>query len=155
MKRIFQVVIKPSELGRGLRDNIKSIIREKIIGDCCPQYGYVSWVDENSIQIGDGVAQRYGGGVVFDIECDVDYIKPQKDDIIRGQISEIVSSGVFVTSGFLKILISKYALPEGALIKVNSNIDIDGKILEKGDRVDVKIIAVKYENKNFKILGEF
>ena len=148
-----EILIKPFELGE---NTMKTILwkTHQLKGSCNEKRGYITEIQNIKIDENSGVIQPFGEMVVFEVELDVKCYKPKKGEEIKGKLSDVVNSGIFVVSEYLKILISKTVLPKNTKYMLGKGISIGNTEYKVGDSIDVKIYAVKYENTKYKILGE-
>lgn len=139
------VRVPPHMFGRPIKENIHRILMEKYEGILDKDLGFIlSIVDvdkigEGKIIYGDGAAYH---PTVFDV---LTYI-PGLHEVIEGEIVDIVEFGAFVRLGPLDGLIHisqimddyvSYDPKREAIIGKET-----GKVLEKGDKVRARIVAV-------------
>lgn len=122
--------------------------------DCSRDYGYVLSVHKIK-KIIDNYISNVNSSVIFEIELEIDNLKPEINDIFKGNVCMVFGGGLFINiKDKMKVLIPISSLNN---YKFDSTKKIfqDGKnIIKENDEIKVKIIGIKYAKKNFNCFGE-
>jgi len=100
------------------------------------------------------VIQDTSGDVIFNVQFKAIACKPEKNEVLDGKVTEVVSTGIQVQSGPIKTFITirkdrleyKYDQTSNQWIQKDEFMD---KVLEKGVHVRYRITTLKYLNNDF------
>jgi DNA-directed RNA polymerase subunit E'/Rpb7 len=146
------ITLSPKYLNENYMDSIKNEIKEKYVGKCDEKNGYIISLKENSIIVLRNYISSAGNGIFFKVRFNVQTIKPKVGKEYQGKVILILNEYLFVmTLGLMKILIPIKNAPGYKMI--NGQFRKDDKVISKGDIVNVKINVLKYENKDYQIIG--
>lgn len=148
-----KVPIEPQFLDSNIKTHIFNKIKQKMDGVCTLQTGYVLSVNK-IIDIGDNIVDRANSLAIFNVTYEADVIKPEKGQIISGDVCMVFQHGIFVNiSNKIKILIPSLSMSE---YKYNNTDAFIGKsvIIKNGINVTISITMIKYENKQFSCIGK-
>jgi DNA-directed RNA polymerase subunit E'/Rpb7 len=133
------VKIHPSWLGNTLKDNIKIHLNKSLTNTCDKINGY--FIDILSVnEIIDSVIENSSSDIRIKVVFDVRVYKPVIGDIIKAEILNIYPEGIFsISHGVLKSIV-----PSSTYDKHSYNVS---------DNIDIKIVDLIYEDKQFKCIA--
>ncbi|WP_459201990.1 DNA-directed RNA polymerase [Methanococcus sp. CF] len=139
------VRIPPKMFGNPLSENVKRVLMEKYEGILDKDIGFIlSIVDVDKVSDGSII---YGDGAAYhETEFNVLTYVPELQEVVDGEIVDVVEFGAFVRLGPLDGLIHISQIMDDFVSfdpKREAIIGKEtGKVLEKGDRVRARIVAV-------------
>lgn len=151
IRAIDVVRVPPERLGDNLLLTVKEILQEKLEGRMDKKVGmFIAILDvvdtkEGRIMIGDS-------GVYYETVFDVLVFRPRMQEIVEGQIVEIVEFGAFVEIGPLDGLLHisqiideyiSYDEKGAKLVSKETN-----RTLGEGDRVRTRIVAISLNDRD-------
>ncbi|AEH60354.1 DNA-directed RNA polymerase [Methanosalsum zhilinae DSM 4017] len=145
MKLIDTVRIAPDLLGEDVKKCVKNELKKNLEGRVDKKIGAIVAVT-NVEKIGEGHILVGDGAIYYDVTFEAITFLPQIQEVIEGQVVEIVEFGAFVSIGPMDGLLHvsqitdefmSYDGKNGRLISKNS-----GKALSEGDRIRGRIVAV-------------
>jgi DNA-directed RNA polymerase subunit E'/Rpb7 len=152
------VSIHPSKFDSKIKDHIKEHLLASMKGNCDEERGYISSIGE-IVQIGAGKISHSYGHINFIVKFNVVTYKPAVNDRVEGKISTILPGGFFVDSNNMRIFVPIVRLAEGTTIASDENENMiittaEGKTYSQHENVDITIISAKYDDQQFKCIGE-
>ena len=150
MKLEGVVRIPPDQLGNPLEEAVEMALREKyeaVVDKALGTIVAVLSVDK----IGEGRILAGDGAIYYEVNFDAIVFKPEMQEIIEGEVVEIVKFGAFLSLGPFDGLLHvsqitneyiSYDEKNARLVSKESN-----KSLGEGDRVRARIIAVSLNEK--------
>jgi DNA-directed RNA polymerase subunit E' len=151
MKLEGVVRIPPDQLGNPLEEAVEMALREKyeaVVDKALGTIVAVLSVDK----IGEGRILAGDGAIYYEVNFDAIVFKPEMQEIIEGEVVEIVKFGAFLSLGPFDGLLHvsqitneyiSYDEKNARLVSKESN-----KSLAEGDRVRARIIAVSLNEKD-------
>jgi DNA-directed RNA polymerase subunit E' len=139
------VRIPPKMFGNPLSENVKRVLMEKYEGILDKDIGFIlSIVDVDNVSDGSII---YGDGAAYhETEFNVLTYVPELQEVVDGEIVDVVEFGAFVRLGPLDGLIHISQIMDDFVSfdpKREAIIGKEtGKVLEKGDKVRARIVAV-------------
>ncbi|ABO35495.1 DNA-directed RNA polymerase, subunit E' [Methanococcus maripaludis C5] len=139
------VRIPPKMFGNPLSENVKRVLMEKYEGILDKDIGFIlSIVDVDEVSDGSII---YGDGAAYhETEFNVLTYVPELQEVVDGEIVDVVEFGAFVRLGPLDGLIHISQIMDDFVSfdpKREAIIGKEtGKVLEKGDKVRARIVAV-------------
>ncbi|MBA2862226.1 DNA-directed RNA polymerase [Methanococcus maripaludis] len=139
------VRIPPKMFGNPLSENVKRVLMEKYEGILDKDVGFIlSIVDVDNVSEGSII---YGDGAAYhETEFNVLTYVPELQEVVDGEIVDVVEFGAFVRLGPLDGLIHISQIMDDFVSfdpKREAIIGKEtGKVLEKGDKVRARIVAV-------------
>jgi len=139
------VRIPPKMFGNPLSENVKRVLMEKYEGILDKDIGFIlSIVDVDNVSDGNII---YGDGAAYhETEFNVLTYVPELQEVVDGEIVDVVEFGAFVRLGPLDGLIHISQIMDDFVSfdpKREAIIGKEtGKVLEKGDKVRARIVAV-------------
>jgi len=150
MKLRGVVRIPPDKMGESLEDAVEMALRNKYEARVDKTLGSVVSI-LGAEEIGDGTILAGDGAVYYGVVFDAIVFKPEMQEIVEGEIVEIVKFGAFVGIGPFDGLLHvsqitneyiSYDEKNARLVSKDSN-----KSLSEGDRVRARIIAISLNEK--------
>lgn len=90
------------------------------------------------------------------IKANVDTVKPEKDMMFEVEIQKMIDFGIFAQNYDINFWISKDNIESYEFNStLNKYKNKDGKELNIGDKINIKIKLIRYENKIYSCIGEF
>ncbi|MCS3923046.1 DNA-directed RNA polymerase [Methanosalsum natronophilum] len=145
MKLIDTVRIAPHLLGEDLNSCVKHELQNNLEGRVDKKIGAIVAVTDIN-EVGDGHVLVGDGAIYYDVTFEAIVFLPQLQEVVEGQVVEVVEFGSFVSIGPMDGLLHvsqitdefmSYDGKNGRLISKNS-----GKALSEGDKVRTRIVAV-------------
>ncbi|AVB76007.1 DNA-directed RNA polymerase [Methanococcus maripaludis] len=139
------VRIPPKMFGNPLSENVKRVLMEKYEGILDKDIGFIlSIVDVDNVSDGSII---YGDGAAYhETEFNVLTYVPELQEVVDGEIVDVVEFGAFVRLGPLDGLIHISQIMDDFVSfdpKREAIVGKEtGKVLEKGDKVRARIVAV-------------
>jgi DNA-directed RNA polymerase subunit E' len=150
MKLEGVVRIPPDQLGNPLEEAVEMALREKYEAVVDKALGTI--VAVLSVErIGEGHILAGDGAIYYEVAFDAIVFRPEMQEVIEGEVVEIVKFGAFLSLGPFDGLLHvsqitneyiSYDEKNGRLVSKESN-----KSLAEGDRVRARIIAVSLNEK--------
>lgn len=150
MKLEGMVRIAPDQMGNPLKEAIETALRNKYEARVDKTLGAIVAV-LGADQIGEGRILAGDGAVYYEVIFDVIVFKPEMQEVIEGEVVEIVKFGAFLSVGPFDGLLHvsqitneyiSYDEKNARLVSKDSN-----KYLGEGDKVRARIIAVSLNEK--------
>jgi DNA-directed RNA polymerase subunit E' len=145
MKLVDTVRIPPTLLGEEVMVTVKNALREKLEGQVDKKLG--SLVAINKIdEVGEGHILVGDGAVYYDVTFEAIMFVPDLQEIIEGEVVEVVGFGVFIGIGPMDGLLHvsqitddfiSYDAKNARLVTKNG-----GKAITEGDHVRTRVVAV-------------
>ncbi len=151
IRAIDVVRVPPERLGDNLRLTVKEMLRDKLEGRMDKKIGmFIAILDivdtkEGRIMIGDG-------GVYYETVFDVLVFRPKMQEIVEGEVVEIVEFGAFVEIGPLDGLLhisqitDEYISYDEKGAKLNTK--DTNRTLGEGDKVRARIVAISLNERD-------
>jgi len=151
IRAIDVVRVPPERLGGDQRLVVKEMLQDKLEGRMDKTVGMflaildVVKTEEGRIMIGDG-------GVYYETTFDVLVFRPKMQEIVEGEVAEIVEFGAFVEIGPLDGLLhisqitDEYISYDEKGVKLNTK--ETNRTLGEGDKVRARIVAISLNEKD-------
>ncbi len=139
------VKIPPSEFGKTKTESLLKILRQKYEGQIDKDIGVIVAINEVK-SVGQGFIRPGNGSAIYPTQYDALVFKPELNEIVDGNVLEIVEFGAFVNLGALDGLVHvsqvtddflNYDEKGGRLVGKESK-----KYLAEGDKVRARIVAI-------------
>ncbi len=131
----ISVILLPDELNDNIIQCTTSRVFEKLQNKTIDKLGTISEVKE-IVSIDGGKIMNTDGSTVFTVCVNVEFQKFNVGDIVSGFITQVTIHGFYVTQGKIEI----FTLYDYS------------KSLQVGDKVNVKIIKVKFDSDSSKFI---
>ena len=144
------VRVPPTKLGENIEDVIMDLLWEQFEGRLDREYGMIIGIEKVD-RIGEGKIVEGDGGVYFDVEFTAIAFKPLMQEVVEGEVVDVVDFGAFVSIGPFDALLHKSQIMDDYIVYDAKNERLIGKetkkTIEKGDLVRVRIVALSLKEK--------
>ncbi|MDI9646391.1 MAG: DNA-directed RNA polymerase [Archaeoglobales archaeon] len=144
------VRVPPSKLGENLEEVIRSLLWEQFEGRIDREYGMVIGI-ENIEEIGEGRIIEGDGAVYFDVVFGAICFKPNLQEIVEGEVVEVVEFGAFVSIGPFDALLHMSQITDDFMVFDEKNKRFVGKetkkTLQEGDFVRARIVSISLKER--------
>ncbi len=145
------VRVPPNRLDEDLEEVIEDLLWEQFEGRLDSEYGMVIGI-ESIDNIGEGRIIEGDGGVYFDVEFTAITFKPLMQEVVEGEVVEVVEFGAFVSIGPLDALLHRSQIMDDYIVYDEKNERLIGKetkkTIDKGDLVRARIVALSLKEKD-------
>lgn len=145
---VKKVYLEPQYLDSDLKETLLKKVRSVYVKDCFKQIGYISEI--NTIEeILDNDISSCNSKICFTLKLNIVALKPILNQTIDGTVAMFFKNGILIiVCNCLKILIPSNSI-EGDYDHINNRFGpyTLGQILR------VKIVNIKYDNKNYCCIG--
>ncbi|MBU2618008.1 MAG: DNA-directed RNA polymerase [Euryarchaeota archaeon] len=145
MRLIDTVRIPPEKLGGKIEEVVESALEEKLEGRIDKTLGSIVAITD-VVDIGEGHILVGDGAVYYDVTFDAIVYKPEMQEIVEGDIVEIVEFGAFVSMGPVDGLLHVSQIADDYISYDEKNARLVGKesnrALAEGDGLRARIVAV-------------
>lgn len=145
MRLADTVRIAPEMLGEPVEKAVKRALRDKLEGLVDKKIGAMVAV-KDVIEVGEGHILAGDGGVYYDAVFDALTFMPEMQEIIEGNVVEVVEFGIFVGIGPLDGLVHVSQLTDEFVSYDEKNSRLvtkeSGRSIAEGDKIRARIIAV-------------
>lgn len=142
--------IEPSELGNPLEEAVDRALRDKYEAVVDKTLGTIVAV-LGADEIGDGHILAGDGAIYYNVTFDAIVFKPEMQEIIEGEVVEIVKFGAFLSMGPFDGLLHVSQITNEYISYDEKNARLaskeSSKSLGEGDKVRARIIAVSLNEK--------
>ncbi len=142
--------IEPSELGNPLEEAVDRALRDKYEAVVDKTLGTIVAV-LGADEIGDGHILAGDGAIYYNVTFDAIVFKPEMQEIIEGEVVEIVKFGAFLSMGPFDGLLHVSQITNEYISYDEKNARLaskeSNKSLGEGDKVRARIIAVSLNEK--------
>ncbi|MBO8181768.1 MAG: DNA-directed RNA polymerase [Archaeoglobus sp.] len=144
------VRVPPSRFGEDINEVIEDLLWEQFEGKLDKEYGMIIGI-ESIEDIGEGRIIEGDGAVYYDVVFNAISFKPAMQEVIEGEVMEIVEFGAFVTIGPLDALLHMSQIMEDYVVYDDKNKRLIGKetkrSLTEGDFVRARIVALSLKER--------
>lgn len=159
--RTFQ--LSPEIICPQIDQQVLKKAKEYIVGTCCEVDGYITDIED--VEILEADISNSTGLLDIKVACNVQCMKPKKDDKYSGRICLIFDMGLLIdVAGVLKILVpinNDHIRVDGVNQKATfdsrfNSVAVENRIFEKGMISKVNITGVQYNptSKAYNCFGE-
>lgn len=145
MRLADTIRIAPELLGDSVEEAVKYALREKLEGLVDKKIGAFVAVLE-IVEVGEGHILAGDGGVYYDVIFEALTFMPEMQEIIEGNVLEVVEFGVFIGIGPLDGLVHVSQLTDEYISYDEKNSRLvtksSGRAITVGDSIRARIIAV-------------
>ncbi len=144
------VRVPPSKLGEDIEEVINSLLWEQFEGRLDREYGMIIGI-ENIEEIGEGKIIEGDGAVYFDVVFNAICFKPVLQEVVEGEVVEVVEFGAFVSIGPFDALLHMSQITDDYMVFDEKNKRLIGKetkkALQEGDLVRVRIVSLSLKER--------
>lgn len=142
-----------SDIEYHLLAKLKRIMKDK----CTADDGY--FININKITcIGDNTIENANSLVICDVIYEAEVLKPTKGQILSGKVCMVFQHGIFVDIyGKMKVLVPSTSMNNYTYNESDNNFTsplLLEKTIENGVDIDINIVDIKYEKKQFSCIGK-
>jgi len=138
------VGVEPSKMKEDARGSILATLRERYEGLIDKDLGVIICID-NVRDLGPGMVAPMSGAAFYDTTFDITAYKPELNELVEGEVSEITEFGAFVRVGPLEGLLHVSQVmdefisfdPKGPSLVGKES----GRMLKAGDSVRARIVT--------------
>ncbi|MCS7121265.1 MAG: DNA-directed RNA polymerase [Archaeoglobaceae archaeon] len=145
------VRVPPSRLGEDFEEVINSLLWEQFEGRVDRDHGMIVGI-ESVEEIGEGKMIEGDGAVYFDVVFTAICFKPILQEIVEGEVVEIVEFGAFVSIGPFDALLHMSQITDDYVVFDEKNRRFVGretkKTLEEGDLVRARIVSLSLKERD-------
>ena len=158
IKRIEkEITISPSCLTKNIKSHLLEALKVRIIEENCSyEYGYILDI-KKIISYSKNYISNANSMIVFTIVFEAITLNPTIGSILDGIISMVHTSGIFIeVKSKLKVLILQDKMNDMKYDSINNTYKSsdDNSVLKPGDKIKVKIIGIRYQDKNISCYGQ-
>lgn len=139
------VRVPPSKLGENIEEVINSLLWEQFEGRLDREYGMIIGI-ESIEEIGEGRIIEGDGAAYFDVVFNAICFKPLNQEVVEGEVIEVVEFGAFVSVGPFDALLHMSQVMDDYLVFDEKNKRLIGretkKVLQEGDLVRARIVSL-------------
>jgi DNA-directed RNA polymerase subunit E'/Rpb7 len=152
-KITHDISISPFSLNNNLMNNIINSLNHIYLNSCTEENGYILKINNNFTIIDNKISSS--GSIIFHIQFIASLLKPIENMFIENAtICMIFQYGIFVKIQKLKILIPIPHLKPFIYSPSNNNFFHNKSTLNLDDYINVIILKIKYEKKDFNCIGK-
>ncbi len=144
------VRVPPSRFGEDINEVIEDLLWEQFEGKLDKEYGMIIGI-ESIEDVGEGRIIEGDGAIYYDVVFNAISFKPAMQEVIEGEVMEIVEFGAFVTIGPLDALLHMSQIMEDYVVYDDKNKKLIGKetrkSLSEGDFVRARIVALSLKER--------
>jgi DNA-directed RNA polymerase subunit E' len=144
------VRVPPTRLGEDLNKVINDLLWEQFEGKLDREYGMIVGI-ESIDEIGEGRIIEGDGAIYFDVVFSAITFKPLLQEVIEGEVVEIVEFGAFVSLVPLDALLHMSQITDDYMVYDEKGKKLVGKetkkVLEEGDAVRARIVALSLKER--------
>jgi DNA-directed RNA polymerase subunit E'/Rpb7 len=148
-----KICLEPKFLDAKLLSHIYTTLKQRFVGKCDQELGYILKIYDNITVLGNTVSSA-GSGIFFNTRFDIKTLKPKEGCVYEGNVCLVFSEGIFVeVANKMKILIHVDKMNGYKYSKTKNIFKKGTKTIMIGDKLEITIEKVKYEKQNFNCLG--
>lgn len=144
------VRVVPTKLNEDIESVIMDLLWEQFEGKLDREYGMIIGIEDIE-DIGEGKIIEGDGAVYFDVTFTAIVFKPLMQEIVEGEVVEIVEFGAFVSIGPLDALLHMSQITDDYMTYDEKNKRLVGKetkkVLQEGDFVRARIVALSLKER--------
>lgn len=144
------VRVVPTRLNEDIESVIMDLLWEQFEGKLDREYGMIIGIEDIE-DIGEGKIIEGDGAVYFDVTFTAIVFKPLIQEIVEGEVVEIVEFGAFVSIGPLDALLHMSQITDDYMTYDEKNKRLVGKetkkVLQEGDFVRARIVALSLKER--------
>jgi DNA-directed RNA polymerase subunit E' len=144
------VRVPPTRLGEDIENVIRDLLWEQFEGKLDREYGMIIGI-ENIEEIGEGRIIEGDGAIYFDVDFTAITFKPILQEVMEGEVVEVVEFGGFVSIGSLDALLHMSQITDDYMVYDEKNKRLIGKETKKAlserDLVRARIVALSLKER--------
>lgn len=150
------ICVEPEFLNGDIKNHLLEKAKSTWVGKCTKEDGYILKIHSIKKIINNHISPSTTS-IIFELLLKAEIMKPEIGMVVEGKVEMVVSDGIFVyVDDRIVIMVSSATIQDYEFDDAKScYIDKSGeKKIKTGDRVEVKITAIRYEKNNFTCIGE-
>lgn len=144
------VRVPPAKIGEKLEETIESLLWEQFEGRLDREYGMIIGI-ESIEEIGEGRIIEGDGAIYFDVVFNAICFKPNLQEVVEGEVVEVVEFGCFVSIGPFDALLHTSQITDDYMVFDEKNKRLVGKETKKaiteGDLVRARIVSLSLKER--------
>jgi len=144
------VRVPPSRLGEDIEAVVNSLLWEQFEGRLDREYGMIIGI-EGIEEIGEGKIIEGDGAVYFDVTFTAICFKPVLQEIVEGEVVEVVEFGAFVSIGPFDALLHMSQITDDYMVFDEKNKRLIGKetkkAIQEGALVRARIVSLSLKER--------
>ena len=144
------VRVAPTRLDEDIESVIMDLLWEQFEGKLDREYGMIIGIEEIE-DVGEGKIIEGDGAIYFEVTFTAIVFKPMMQEVIEGEVVEVVEFGAFVSIGPLDALLHMSQITEDYMTYDEKNKRLVGKetkkVLQEGDFVRARIVALSLKER--------
>ena len=150
-KIVRTVCIEPSMLDVNIHSHILSKAIQEWQGKCTKDDGIIVKILSVD-RIIDNYVSPATSGLNFVLSLNAETLKPKVGDVFVEEVKQITTRGIFI-NGSITVIVPSHTLSDYTFDKDDECFSGNGKTIKTGDKIEISISAIKYENNKFKYIG--
>jgi DNA-directed RNA polymerase subunit E'/Rpb7 len=149
-----KIPVEYKHIGHDYKEHIHKNLINMYQNKCSHKYGYILDIENINNIYNNNLINSRNDCIIFNVVCTAKVLKPEVNQILKGDVFMIIEDGIL-----LKIInkinvlvpsyfIQKYTYEDGKFIDEEHQ-----KCISVGDKIDIKIYKIRYENNNFSCIG--
>jgi DNA-directed RNA polymerase subunit E' len=144
------VRVPPTKLGEDIESVIRDLLWEQFEGRLDREYGMIVGIEKID-EVGEGRIIEGDGAAYFEVDFTAVTFKPTLQEVIEGEVIEVVEFGAFVSIGPLDALLHMSQITDDFMVYDEKNKKLIGKETKKsiseGDLVRTRIVALSLKER--------
>ena len=149
-----KVYIKPEHLSHDVEVKILNKLKFSLEDKCTKQYGYIISVNR-LVSISDNIISNTSGNIIFEVQCEIEYLKPIIGEHYEAKVIMIFQDGVVVkVQDRFTVFIRSNNMNEYEFDKIAGSYKKGKKEIQVDDDINMEIINIRYEKQNYDGIGK-
>ncbi|MEM0352943.1 MAG: DNA-directed RNA polymerase [Archaeoglobaceae archaeon] len=144
------VRVPPSKIGEDLEKTIEYLLWEQFESRLDKEYGIIIGI-ESIEEIGEGRIIEGDGAIYFEVTFNAICFKPSLQEVVEGEVVEVVEFGCFVSIGPFDALLHMSQITDDYMVFDEKNKRLVGKetkkVLAEGDFVRARIVSLSLKER--------
>ena len=154
-----KVPLKCKYLDKNIKEHMLKVLKLLMNGNCVFSYGYIIDV-KNIINLGENVISSANSLPIFNVTYEADTLKLIVGDIVSGNVCMVLQNGdgIMVNIFTMQVLIPASNMKPFSYTLDSLSFELNNKGTKKsisnGSKIDLEIVASKYEKKKYSYIGK-
>jgi len=144
------VRVPPSRFEEDIEEVVRDLLWQQFEGRLDREYGMIIGIEEIE-NIGEGRIIEGDGAIYFEVDFTAIAFKPSLQEVVEGEVVEVVEFGAFVSIGPLDALLHMSQIIDDYMVYDEKNKKLIGKESKKsiseGDAVRARIVALSLKER--------
>lgn len=150
MKVNDTVRVPPSRFSENVEEVVTDLLWQQFEGKLDREYGMIIGIEEIE-EVGEGRIIEGDGAVYFEVDFTAIAFKPVMQEVVEGEVVEVVEFGTFVSIGPMDALLHMSQIVDDYMVYDEKNKKLIGKESKKtiveGDLVRARIVALSLKER--------